>query len=298
MPRESKVAVTAATCRYQSSEHYGRDRRRLHLLVAYRDLADCIDLFDACSEGTREVVEALEDPPCILLGRKRWLSASATWPSEAQRHGMERELTEPAVLATKAGPAASAAVSPGRADLLRPRQPLVRIRATRGSWPARAERGRGRDQRDARAASIYAGDRHPELAEEVEVSAQPFDPVVERVIAGRGEQVEARREQLPPTLRRSGQVDPDSRRGWSSKFVQQDLEVGERHVSAPNEVDKSPPPRIIDRIRLRDQRVAPEGDHHRVAPASCADHWRSGSDCPKRKALSGSYLPLTSSNRG
>src|SRR6266542_356292 len=179
-----------------------------------------------------------------------------------------------------------------------------------GSWPARAERGRGRDQRDARAARLdgggfgclggglaYAGDRHPELAQEVEVSSQPFDPVVERVIAGRGEQVEARREQLAPALR-SGQVDADPRRGWSLKFVQQDFEVGERHLGAPNEVNKSPPPRIIDRIRLRDQRVAAEGNRHRTAPASCADHWRSGIDCPKRKVLSGSYLRLTSSNRG
>jgi len=58
-----------------------------------------------------------------------------------------------------------------------------------GSWPARAERGRGRDQRDARAARLnegalgcvdgglaYAGDRHPELAEDVEVSSQPSIP--------------------------------------------------------------------------------------------------------------------------
>jgi len=98
MPRESTVAGTAATCRYQNSEHYGRDRRRLHLLATYGNLADCIDLFNACSEWTREVVEALEDPPGILLGRERWLAASATWASEAKRHGMEPELAEPAVL--------------------------------------------------------------------------------------------------------------------------------------------------------------------------------------------------------
>jgi hypothetical protein len=155
--------------------------------------------------------------------------------------------------------------------------------------PARPQRGGGRHQCNSATGELEdrwlrrvggsladTGKAHAQLAQRLEVAAQPLDAEVEDVIAGRREQVEANGQQVLPTPRRGGDVDADPRSRRAAKVVQQDVELREGDIGAPDKLDEPVARTVIGGVRAHDHCVAGKGDLQRlvVQVATCTQTLR------------------------